>query len=237
MKDYTGWVIPFKVYRVTRRWTPGQHQAGDHEELASEFNDISAVQKFIEQSLLDDPSRQARWRIRDAEGGCVSQQDYEMMPEGQFELRGCKGERVTVRFRGWDIFNYWWDVVIPEVDSDHFGGKGRDYYLSIIGLFNIGHQMLLMLEGVQDSYDAEVAVGALRFSLIRKDSEKFEVAGVLRSWPNHGKQRVEFAFDTTTTLLETTVSQIQDVLACSYDMTNLLALDRYWEKKMNRQGK
>ncbi|MHB9133606.1 MAG: hypothetical protein ACYDBB_21290 [Armatimonadota bacterium] len=230
------WVKPFRVYRVTGRLVPGpQPDANVHKEFITDIDDIGAVCDFISEKLVNDPTGQARWQVYDAEGARVSSHDYEMMPDGQFAIIGREDQRVTVRFGGWDIFNYWWECVNIEVVSEDFYGKGHDYYLSRTNIFNIANQTLLVVEGQRDVFDDIIAVGALRFSITSHGAKPFEVSGTLRSWPNHGKQRLEFSFNSDPIQLETTASQIREVLAHSYQIGYVLALDRYSEKHRNSQ--
>lgn len=225
------WVKPFRVYRITGRQVPSpQHDADIQEEFISEFDDICAATSFIQHALTEDPSGHSRWRVRDADG-LISPYDYELMPDEQFDILGSKGQRLTVWFSAWDIFNYWWEKVNIEVESGYFSGKGHDCYLTSCSIFNIANQIRHIISGKSNSFDEVLAVGALRFSITRNDAGIIEVSGVLRSRANHGRQRLEFCFHSDQNLLAKTFSQLRKVLAHSHRRGDLLILDGYYDQK------
>ena len=216
------WTEPFKVYRITKdQASDPEHKADYREEFYGEINDIFLVNGFIGEMLKKEPPGQSRWRVRDAEGRLVSDHgDHMIKPDGQFDIHGCKGERLTVKFSGWDVFNYWWNSVDIEVISGSFCGKGGDYYLSLTPLRNLARQTTNIIEGKSNSYNDVFACGALCFSIIQHDTGVIEIAGVLRDRPNVGRQRVEFTFNSTPDLLTATASQLRDFLHFFYDFGN-----------------
>jgi hypothetical protein len=232
------WVKPFRAYRVTGVLEPGPDPGANvHEELVSEFDDLDGVMAFVSNAVAGDATGGVRWRIRDFEGARVSPADYELMPDGAFDVTGSQGERLAVQFRNWDIFSYWWEDVLIDVDSQGFCGKGRDYYLPRNNIFNLANQVLRITEGKSDSYDCALAVGALRFSVTAQGAKPAAVSGVLRALPNHGLQRVEFAFTSDFEQLSATVSQVRDTLAHSHSIGDVLTLDRYWERQRTGESR